>query len=79
MSDLAVHYQVNADDFWVVAVTSYSEVREQVKYVGNYLDYSDMMVHPETTLVRGICGWYYAYDKRTNYNAGFAPIICDYQ
>jgi hypothetical protein len=25
----------------------------------------------------GICGWYYAYDRLTNTNAGFAPKLCN--
>ena len=24
----------------------------------------------------GICGWYYAYDKNTKFNSGFAPKFC---
>ena len=61
-----------------MSVTGFNSANQTVRYVGNYLDYSDVMYHEETTLTRGICGWYFAYDKLTNYNAGFAPMICNY-
>lgn len=50
LSDLAVHYQVNSADWWVVAVTSYNESQAKVKYIGNYNDYSNVMWEEETTL-----------------------------
>jgi hypothetical protein len=49
-SDLAVHYQVNSADWWVVAVTSYNESQMKVKYVGNYNDYSHVIFEEETSL-----------------------------
>ena len=78
MTDLVMHYQVMSTNWWVVGVTGYNTAEETLTYAGNYLDYSNVIGFSVDTLQQGICGWYFAYDKATNYNAGFAPIICDF-
>jgi len=77
MTDLGFHYQINSENFWIVGLSAYLPQTETYYGIGRILDYSELALWSETEMNYGICGWYYAYDRQTGTNAGFAPKLCE--
>jgi len=82
--DAAIYYDFNVAKFYSVGLVAYDTEFFSFGY-GNITNgshikdvpFGEWISEDDYTVDRSsICGWYYAYEAETGFNAGYAPYMC---